>query len=61
MDINRVSIRPNDPNISSAAAVSSLRDKVKRARPSDEESKRRLALIFSGEDDEENDKDDNNK
>lgn len=61
MDINRVSLRQNDPNIASAAAVSSLRDKVKRARPSDDESKRRLALIFSGEDDEDNDENNGKK
>ena len=52
MGPNRVSYGNNNPNITQAAAASGLRDKIKRARPVDDESKRRLAWIFSGEDDE---------
>lgn len=55
MDINRISVRQNEPNIASAGAVSSLRDKIKRARPMDDESKRRLASFFSDEEEESKD------
>jgi len=55
MDINRVRYNTNDPNIAHVSALSDIRNKIKQARPVDDESRRRLAMIFSGEDEEEKD------
>ena len=55
MEIRKVYSRANDPNISNVSQVSDLRNKIKYARPVDDESRRKLAMIFSEEDEEEKD------
>jgi hypothetical protein len=56
MDIRKIRYGANDPNVTSVSAASDIRNKIKQARSVDDESRRQLAWIFSGEEEEDKDK-----